>query len=135
MKAFHGKKEIKDEYLARVKAHAAADEIIKGTYWEEGMGCAVGCTIHGSDHGQYEVQLGIPRIIARLEDRIFEGLPLAQAKTWPLRFLKSIKVGADLSLIWDHFASRLLTDPIGGVIQYAKTEEVIEVNTEWFKFF
>lgn len=44
--AFHGKQSIKDEYLARVRAHKAADEIIKGVYWEKGKGCAVGCTVH-----------------------------------------------------------------------------------------
>lgn len=42
MKAFHGKKSIKAKYLSRVRAHAKADEIIKGTYWQEGKGCACG---------------------------------------------------------------------------------------------
>jgi len=44
MIAFHGKPEIKEQYLARVRAHAAADEIIHGKYWEGGKGCAIGCT-------------------------------------------------------------------------------------------
>lgn len=126
MKAFHGDITIKEQYLARVRAHAAADEIIKGQYWESGRGCAVGCTIHSWDHVRYELELGISKIVARLEDKIFEGLPLGLAKTWPERFLKSIKPGADLSLVWAKFASRLLTDPIGGVIQYAKTEQQLE---------
>lgn len=39
--AFHSDKKIKAEYLSRVKAHAKADEIIKGKYWEHGhvKGC------------------------------------------------------------------------------------------------
>lgn len=127
MKAFHNDSKIKDKYLARVKAHALADEIIKGKYWENGKGCAIGCTIHGEIHDSYETELGIPRILALLEDGIFEGLPLELAKQWPLRFLKSISVGADLSMVWPKFASRLLTDPVGGVIQYAKTPEQREV--------
>ncbi len=42
MKAFKGKKEIKKKYLDRVIAHRKADEIVKGAYWENGKGCAVG---------------------------------------------------------------------------------------------
>jgi hypothetical protein len=38
--AFHGSQEIKDKYIARVKAHQEADQIIKGQYWENGKGCA-----------------------------------------------------------------------------------------------
>lgn len=124
--AFHGDRKIKRMYLDRVIQHEKLDEIIKGIYWENGKGCAVGCTIHSSDHLAYESELGIPIILAKIEDLIFERLPLALAKTWPKRFLKAIYPGADLSFVWDEFASRLLTDPIGGVIQYAKREEQIE---------
>src|SRR5208282_5693902 len=90
MLAFHGKQQIKDEYLTRVKAHREADQIMKGQYWENGRGCAVGCTIHNSDHGRYETELGTPRILARLEDGIFESLPNDLAMTWPERFLDAI---------------------------------------------
>lgn len=43
--AFHGKQSIKDKLLAQLQAHYEADEIIKGIYWENGKGCAVGCTV------------------------------------------------------------------------------------------
>lgn len=33
MLAFHGDKKVKAKYLKRVRMHAKADEIIKGTYW------------------------------------------------------------------------------------------------------
>jgi hypothetical protein len=108
--AFHGKQEIKDKYVARVKAHAKADEIIKGAYWEEGKGCAVGCTIHSGSHEAYEEELGIPMILARLEDRIFEGMSNDKAMKFPLKFLSAIKVGADLSQVWNKFAIWLLKD-------------------------
>ena len=99
MKAFHGKEEVKEKYLNRVKAHASADEFIQGTYWENGKGCAVGCTVHSDNHNAYEDELGIPAWLAKVEDRIFEGLPLDKAKKWPGEFLSSIKVGADLNKI------------------------------------
>lgn len=100
--AFHGKQEIKDKYIARVKAHQEADEIEKGYYWENGKGCAVGCTIEGNEHNRYETELGIPTILAQLEDGIFENLPNEYAKTFPLKFLEAIPVGADLSNVFNH---------------------------------
>lgn len=103
LRAFHNKQSIKDKYLARVLAHYKADEIIKGRYWKDGKGCAVGCTIHSSDYNAYETELGIPEWLARVEDRIFEGLPDKRAKTWPKEFLSAIQVGADLDKIKNPF--------------------------------
>jgi len=54
MLAFHNDQEIKNKYLTRVKQHQAADEIVKGQYWEEGKSCAVGCTVHSNSHAAYE---------------------------------------------------------------------------------
>jgi hypothetical protein len=127
VQAFHNDPSIKEKYLERVLAHRAADEIMQGVYWENGKGCAVGCTIHGDNHAAYEVELGIPRILARLEDRIFEGLSLEDAKEWPEKFLRAIPVGKDLSLVWPKFAVWLLVDEIDGVIKFAKTDQQKEV--------
>src|SRR6185369_13133926 len=93
--AFHGKAPIKRKYLRRVAAHRKADEIKSGFYWEDGMGCGIGCTIHSGNHAAYETELGIPQVLARLEDRLFESLyqfdPPA-AKAWPERFLQAPKI-------------------------------------------
>jgi len=100
MLAFHNESKVKDKYVDRVNTHFLADEIIKGIYWENGKGCAVGCTIHGKYHKNYETELGIPRILAYLEDKIFESLPNDNAKAWPKQFLEAINVGSDLSTVW-----------------------------------
>lgn len=71
MLAFHGNQEIKAFYLDRVRRHRANDEIIHGKYWENGKGCAVGCCIHSGRHIEYETELGIPIMLARLEDRLW----------------------------------------------------------------
>ena len=126
MKAFHNDPAIKQKYVERVKAHMIADEIIHGKYWENDKGCAVGCTIHGSDHRKYETELGIPAILASLESRIFEGMNNGDSKEFPLRFLSAIKPGADLSLVWPKFAHWLLVDPKDGVIKFAKTDKTRE---------
>lgn len=110
MKAFHNNVQIKKKYLKRVRDHAKLDQIVKGQYWENGKGCAVGCTIHSDRHSNYETELGIPTVLARLEDRIFEGLDNKRAMLWPEQFLSAIKTGADLSKVWPKFAIFLLTD-------------------------
>jgi len=120
--AYHGKPEVKEKYLNRVAEHRAADQIKKGFYWEGGKGCAVGCTIHGSDHTKYEKELGVPTVLAILEDRLFEALPNERAKQWPEQFLTAIPVGADLSRVFPAFAVWLLTDPTHGAIQHAKDD-------------
>lgn len=120
MLAFHNKPSIKKFYLNRVIEHQKADEIIQGNYWKNGKGCAVGCTIHDSDHLKYETELGINVILAKLQDSIFEGLPNEKAKLWPSEFINAINVGAELSEVWPKFAIWLLVDEIHGVIKYVK---------------
>ena len=126
MLAFLNDPAVKRTYLARVKAHAKADEIRHGYYWEHGKGCAVGCTIHGSDHSKYETELGIPRILAKLEDVLFERMNNGHAKEFPLQFLSAIQVGADLSNVWNQYAQWMLLDPEYGVIRFAKNENTKE---------
>jgi hypothetical protein len=131
MLAFYNDKKIKTKYVKRVRAHYKADEIIQGFYWENGKGCAVGCTIEldggdGNWHQRYEDKLGVPRVLARLEDRIFEGLDNGDAKEFPLRFITAINVGADLSMVFPKFLHWALVDPKDGLINIAKREQTID---------
>jgi len=120
--AFFNDPKIKEKYVKRLKEHQKLDEIIQGDYWENGKGCAVGCTIHGDSHQAYEDELNISISIARLEDGIFEGLPAKEARLFPLRFIEAISEGADLSLVIYKFNHWLLIDEKDGVINHAKTE-------------
>ncbi len=128
--AFHGDSRIKARYIARVRQHFLHDQIVQGQYWENGKGCAVGCTLHTSsgEHWRYETELGIPRVIAYLQDRIFEGLSNEEAKEFPLAFLKAIPVGADLSRVVAIFLRWLLVDDEAGVIRFCMggTREAVE---------
>jgi hypothetical protein len=99
MKAFHGDSAVKEKCLARLKAHHEADEIIQGTGFENGHGCAVGCTLNNYDHSAYENELGLPRWLAHLEDRIFEGLPAKDAQQFAVDFLEAVPVGADVEKV------------------------------------
>lgn len=124
MLAYLGDTKVRQLYIGRVKAHEKADEIIQGRYWEGGKGCAVGCTIHGSDHSKFETELGIPMELAYLQDALFEALPPAEAKTFPAEFLGAIKTGADLSRVYDKFTVWMLIDKTDGVINTTDNEEV-----------
>jgi len=110
MLAYHSDPQIKTAILAQLALHREADEIVKGRYWENGKGCAVGCTIHSGQHVKYETRFGIPQLLARLEDAIFEGLPNGSAKEWPERFMRAVRPGADLSRVGWQFLHWLLTD-------------------------
>lgn len=99
MKAFHNDEAIKQKYLKRVEKHRLADELVQGVAWQDGKGCAVGCTLESYNHAQYEKELGIPEWLARVEDTIFEGLTEEDAQMWPERFLAAIHPGADLDKI------------------------------------
>jgi hypothetical protein len=114
MLSYHSDPNVKEKYLTRVRTHREADRLMQGYgYWLDGKGCAVGCTLEYNGnriHARYETELGIPQILARLEDRFFEGLPQENAREWPERFLSAIPVGADLSQVWPKFAIWLLTE-------------------------
>lgn len=117
--SFHGSQEIKDKYMARVKDHMVADEIIKGTGFdsEDNRGCAVGCTLHNYSHFAYEEELGIPFTIAILEDNIFESLSHENSKSFPLEFLDAVNVGSDLSFVYNKmqiFNLQILREKIKG---------------------
>ena len=127
MKAFHGKQEVKDFYIARIKAHRAADEIVKGQYWEKDddgvfRGCAIGCSLHTADHNAIVKEWDFPLSLGYLEDCIFENLPQELALDWPLRFVSAPKPGSDLSHIVDHFLIWVLTDGVHGVIRFAQKD-------------
>ena len=113
----------KDFYLNRVRKHREADELIQGTGWDNGRGCAVGCTLEEYNHSKYPTLLGVPEELARLQDRIFEALPRADALAFPESFLGAIPVGADLHLVWPKIALWVLTDEQHGVSRLVQDEK------------
>lgn len=99
MLSFHNDPLIKEKYINRVIAHRKADKIIQGIGWNNGRGCAVGCTLENYDHSRYPIELGLPEWLARLEDSIFENLSLDIAILWPEKFLQSIPIGINVEKV------------------------------------
>ena len=138
--AYKNDPKLKAMLVKEIAWHKEQDMIIQGEYGKENgkwRGCAVGCSIHSlnlklktsyryDDHSVYESALGIPIVLARLEDRIFEGLDKKIALNFPLQFAKAINVGADLSMISYKFLHWLLIDKKNGVINFTKKDNVIK---------
>ena len=133
---FCGQPAIKDEFMARMEAHRAAEDLIRGpigratspvwkdTGTSEWRGYPADCLFHdkADPHGAAERQIGLPRLLGRLLDAVFRGLPKGRYTVWPSQFLAAIPVGADLSGVWPRLAGWLLTDAQAGIIRFAQTD-------------
>ena len=131
MKAYKGTM-TKKETLAQLRAHHEADEIVQGTYWSDGKGCAVGCLTHDSSggHEKYPKMWGIPEPLAYLEDTLFESLSVENSKEWPTRFMSAIPESADLSRCWDRWQAWCLRDLVQIAEENAHVVEVMAVLFE-----
>lgn len=125
----------KDQFVAETKRHQRLDHFLKGTYSEGVRGCAVGCAIksinrllgkrlHCSIHAELEYHGICPEWLARLQDIIFEGLPLDRAKSWPVEFAEAINTGADLATIKTPFIVYILEATIS-YLNYLDDAQVV----------
>ena len=134
MRAFVNTKVTKEEVLASLAEHRKADRLIKGSYWRNGRGCAVGCTIHDfypgaeNNHTMYESLFGIPRDLAYLEDQIFESLSSKTSQEWPERFITAVPVGADLMFMACRFVHWLLSNNDSPMAKWRDEPRVIAVR-------
>jgi len=126
--SFHCEPDLKHAVLERLKKHQLLDEIVQGTYWENGKGCLIGCALHSAHHSAFETHLGLPEWLAHLTESIFEGLPKKEAIKFPVQCIEAIPVGADLSLVWHQFAAWLILDPDHGVHRFNSDPRILDVG-------
>jgi hypothetical protein len=121
MLTYHNDPNLKAQVLAELAAHREADQIVQGDYWTDGRGCAVGRLTHDPDggHDQYPIRWGIPKQLACLEDRVFEGLPESEARLWPERVMAAIPVGVDLDAL--RLVDRLAVARLRSLLDLAPT--------------
>ena len=107
MKAFEDTTITKAELITELKAHQVADNFVRGVYFEDGKGCAVGCSLESasrikglvvneSDHRLYEDLFGLPEYFALLSDKLFEGMSLEKSKSFPLEVIEAVNIGSNL---------------------------------------
>jgi hypothetical protein len=112
MQAYNNNPTFREQVLNEIKRHEELDMFQKGIYGETNnndfKGCAIGCTIHSlnlinhttlgyNSHEHVAKILDVDVELCYLIDRIFEGLPTENAKTFTYRIWSAIRTGADTS--------------------------------------
>ena len=104
-----------DKLRREVAAHVAADTIIQGIYWNESTqhGCFIGCLAHSNDPAVNETEYGLPVMVQRIAENIFEGLPADKAKCFFAALPDAVGCdGKDLSRVgWQFLAAELRSLP------------------------
>ena len=102
-----------EHLAATVAEHIEADAVVQGDYWseDEQKGCFIGCLVHADRPDLIEERYGIPVMITRIAEAIFERLPSAEATQFFADFPAAINNdGKDLSRVGWQFLSQTLRD-------------------------
>ena len=104
-----------DQLRQEVAAHVAADSIIQGIYWDEEVnrGCFIGCLAKSNDPYINEVAYGLPVMVQRIAEGIFEALPADEAKAFFAALPDAVACdGKDLTKVgWQFLATELSSLP------------------------
>ncbi|NBS67680.1 hypothetical protein EBT31_02050 [bacterium] len=105
-----------DQLKQRVAEHVAADSIIQRVYWDSKnmRGCFIGCLAHDKDPAINEAVYGLPVMIQRIAEHIFEALPAADdAKAFFAALPDAVGCdGKDLTRVgWQFLAAELRSLP------------------------
>ncbi len=115
-----------DQLRQQVAAHVAADSIAQRFYWDERSkrGCFIGCLAHSDDPGINEQTYGLPVMVQRIAESIFEALPEDEAKAFFAALPDAVGCdGKDLSKVgWQFLAAELRALPA----QTAEIQVVID---------
>ena len=102
-----------EHLAATVAEHIEADAVVQGDYWSEDKqkGCFIGCLVHGNKPHLIEERYGVPVMITKIAEAIFERLPADEAKQFFADFPAAINNdGKDLSRVGWQFLSQTLRD-------------------------
>lgn len=115
-----------DKLRSEVAAHVAADSIVQGIYWDKGSehGCFIGCLAKLGDPSLNEATYGLPVMVQRIAENIFEALPANEAKAFFATLPDAVGCdGKDLTKVgWQFLAAELRCLPA----QSAELQAVID---------
>jgi len=115
-----------DKLRSEVAAHVAADSIVQGIYWDKGSkrGCFIGCLAKRDDPSLNEATYGLPVMVQRIAENIFEALPANEAKAFFAALPDAVGCdGKDLTRVgWQFLAAELRCLPA----QSAELQAVID---------
>jgi hypothetical protein len=121
--AFNGDVNIKNNILIQLKNHYDNKQIIKSRGFDnEKGGGAIECIIHEEAYYKLQTNLGIPLTLGYVINNIYHGLQDKYlSQNLPFKFIESICVGADLTLVWPKFALWLIKDEKYGFSKFFKS--------------
>lgn len=96
-----------------VATHVAADQVVQGTYWnaKNQRGCFIGCLTHSSDPQIAEDRYGLPIMVQRIAESIFERLPSGEAPAFFAALPDAVQCdGKNLSRVGWQFLTAELRD-------------------------
>jgi hypothetical protein len=104
-----------DKLRREVAAHVAADSIVQGTYWDAASksGCFIGCLAHEDNPAFNETTYGLPVMVQRIAENIFEALPADEAKKFFAALPSAVNCdGKNLTNVgWQFLAAELRSLP------------------------
>jgi len=105
MIAFKGDTLIRKAVKDRVKECKDAGKLKKFLEWDDVLkeGGIVGCMLGFYDPDAFESEIGLPNWLGHCADRIFNGLPQAQAVLFPDALIDAIKKDAEMDPMKGHF--------------------------------
>ena len=121
---------IKESLIKRMDSHIIADELLQGATGQDGKGCTVWCALNNGDlkegynHSAFETILGLPEWLAELQDRIFEGLIVEDAKWFSSEWPKAIPVGKNIEPVKWKFCAFIMKENIERVLLLDISEEL-----------
>ena len=102
-----------DQLSKEVKHHVECDAIRRGSYWDGSRGCFIGCLSHSGDTAKVQDTYGLPIMLQRIAESIFESLPLKEAQAFFAALPTAVSCdNKDLSRFgWQFLASELRSLP------------------------
>ena len=102
-----------DQLSKEVERHVACDAIQQGCYWDGSYGCFIGCLSHSGDTAKVQDTYGLPIMLQRIAESIFESLPPKEAQAFFAALPTAVSCdNKDLSRFgWQFLASELRSLP------------------------
>ena len=129
MTIYHGDQALAERITAQMTHHYMADQVVQGTYAKGAgdtfRGCFIGCIAHSDNVAEVERLTGLPPMLTRIAESIFEGLPADEARQFfaDMRDCMARNIGKDVSLVaWQFLHSivkRALDRPESEVVREA----------------
>ena len=130
-----------EKFAALTRQHAEADLLVQGYYYDKdtGKACFIGCFAHGNRPEVLAEEFGIPVMLTRIAEQIFEALPKDEARAFFLAIPGAIgSDGKDLSRVgWAFMADTLRAmPPQEGAVKQAVADVIagldrIAAGEEW----